>query len=207
MKDKKITFKYFSIAEYEKEEAYLRKMHQQGWKLVKISLRYLYVRAYIFEKCQPEDVIYRIDYDQTGGDAYIQMFADCGWEYLFDFDESSYFRKKKEDIAEDEDIFCDDASRLAMVRRVFKARYIPYLTLCVSDIIFWIGLDSLIYMGSGKSGLIITMILWITILLALLYLGVLTMQSSDPHRDDLYDPGKKCIYDTAKHNTDQECDR
>ena len=45
MKDKKITFKYFSIAEYEKEEAYLRKMHQQGWKLVKISLRYLYVRA------------------------------------------------------------------------------------------------------------------------------------------------------------------
>ena len=54
MKDKKITFKYFSIAEYEKEEAYLRKMHQQGWKLVKISLRYLYVRAYIFEKCQPE---------------------------------------------------------------------------------------------------------------------------------------------------------
>ena len=57
MKDKKITFKYFSIAEYEKEEAYLRKMHQQGWKLVKISLRYLYVRAYIFEKCQPEDVI------------------------------------------------------------------------------------------------------------------------------------------------------
>lgn len=95
---------------------------------------------------------------------------------MFDFDESSYFRKKKEDIAEDEDIFCDDASRLAMVRRVFKARYIPYLTLCVSDIIFWIGLDSLIYMGSGKSGLIITMILWITILLALLYLGVLTMQ-------------------------------
>ena len=176
MKDKKITFKYFSIAEYEKEEAYLRKMHQQGWKLVKISLRYLCVRAYIFEKCQPEDVIYRIDYDQTGGDAYIQMFADCGWEYLFDFDESSYFRKKKEDVAEDEDIFCDDASRLAMVRRVFKARYIPYLTLCVSDIIFWIGLDSLIYMGSGKSGLIITMILWITILLALLYLGVLTMQ-------------------------------
>ena len=82
MKDKKITFKYFSIAEYEKEEAYLRKMHQQGWKLVKISLRYLYVRAYIFEKCQPEDVIYRTDYDQTGGDAYIQMFADCGWEYL-----------------------------------------------------------------------------------------------------------------------------
>ncbi len=80
-------------------------------------------RAYNFEKCQPEDVIYRTGYDQTGGDAYIQMFADCGWEYLFDFDESSYFRKKKEDIAEDEDIFCDDASRLAMVRRrVFKAR-------------------------------------------------------------------------------------
>lgn len=50
-------------------------------------------------------MIYRIDYDQTGGDAYVQMFEDCGWEYLFDFDESSYFRKKKEDIAEDEDIF------------------------------------------------------------------------------------------------------
>ena len=129
MKDKKITFKYFSIAEYEKEEAYLRKMHQQGWKLVKISLRYLYVRAYIFEKCQPEDVIYRIDYDQTGGDAYIQMFADCGWEYVDEMNGWRYFRKPLAQADGDEAIFSSDASRLELLGRVFRTRMLPVLLL------------------------------------------------------------------------------
>ena len=38
----KRVLKYFTIFEWEKEQDYLRKMHQSGWKLVKISGLCLY---------------------------------------------------------------------------------------------------------------------------------------------------------------------
>ena len=47
------------------------------------------------------------------------MFADCGWEYLQDFAGYSYFRKPVAEMKGEEAIFCDDASRLEMMRRVF----------------------------------------------------------------------------------------
>lgn len=49
----KTTLKVFTICEYEKEQAYLRRMHGSGWKLMRMS----WPCAYHFEKCSPEDVI------------------------------------------------------------------------------------------------------------------------------------------------------
>jgi len=43
-------------------------------------------------------VVYQLDYNQEGRshkEEYIQMFTDCGWEYLQDFVGYSYFRKPK----------------------------------------------------------------------------------------------------------------
>ena len=43
---------------------------------------------YHFEKCEPEDVTYQLDYNPEGiahKAEYIQMFLDCGWEYMQDF--------------------------------------------------------------------------------------------------------------------------
>lgn len=47
-------------------------------------------------KCTPEDVVYQLDYNEEGlthKDEYVQMFRDCGWEYIQDFGGYSYFRK------------------------------------------------------------------------------------------------------------------
>ena len=80
----KKALKFFSIFEYEKEQDYLRNMHKSGWKFVCISG----FCVYHFEKCEPEDVIYQLDYNQEGiahKDQYIKMFEDCGWEYLQDY--------------------------------------------------------------------------------------------------------------------------
>ena len=74
----KKALKFFSIFEYEKEQDYLRNMHKSGWKFVCISG----FCVYHFEKCEPEDVIYQLDYNQEGiahKDEYIKMFEDCGW--------------------------------------------------------------------------------------------------------------------------------
>ena len=35
--EKKIVYKIFTIADYDREAAYFKKMHSQGWKLKKVS--------------------------------------------------------------------------------------------------------------------------------------------------------------------------
>lgn len=126
MKDKKTELRIFTIAEWEKEEQYLQKRHQAGWKFKSLS----FPGFYTFEKGVPEDVVYLLDYNEEGQknkDKYIQTFKDYGWEYLQDFCGYSYFRKPVALMQSKEDIFRDDKSKLGMMRRVFAGRYIPVL--------------------------------------------------------------------------------
>ena len=121
-------FRWFTIFEYEKEQDYLREMHKSGWKFVKVKG----FGTYCFEECLPQDVVYQLDYNKDGlshKDEYLRMFEDCGWEYIQDYAGYSYFRKavSKDGVAEE--IFCDDASKLEMIERVFKGRMIPLLVI------------------------------------------------------------------------------
>ncbi len=127
MKIKK-EFKYFSIVDHEKEQEYLRAKNKAGWKFVKVSG----LGIFHFVQCEPEDVVYQLDYNQDGlehKDEYVQMFKDCGWEYIQDYAGYSYFRKSAREMNGDEEIFCDDASRLQMMERVYKGRVLPLVSL------------------------------------------------------------------------------
>lgn len=124
MKNTKTEVRFFTVADWEKEQEYLRRRHQQGWKFVSVS----FIGLYHFERCKPEDVIYQLDYNPDGlehKEQYVQLFRDCGWEYLQDYVGYSYFRKTASEMDENEEIFCDDASRADMMRRVFRGRMIP----------------------------------------------------------------------------------
>lgn len=116
-------FKYFTIFNHEKEEEYLHNQHLNGWKLTKITG----LGMYHFEACEKEDVIYRLDFkqDTNSMEEYITLFNDCGWEYILKFVDYTYFRKAKKDLNENEDIFSDEESKLAMMERVFKGRMLP----------------------------------------------------------------------------------
>lgn len=121
-------WKYFTIFNHEKEEEYLRNQHKAGWKFINVTG----IGFYHFEKCQPEDVVYQLDYNKEGlahKQEYIQLFADCGWEYIQDYVDYSYFRKPANIMNGDEEIFCDESSRLAMMERVYKGRLIPLLVI------------------------------------------------------------------------------
>lgn len=121
-------YKYFSIFNYEKEQEYLRKKHCEGWRFVRVSG----LGVYHFEECAPEDVVYQLDYNQEGlshKTEYIGMFRDCGWEYIQDNAGYSYFSKPRSEMNGDEEIFCDDASRLEMMKRVYKGRLLPLIML------------------------------------------------------------------------------
>ena len=127
METKKV-FKFFTIFEYEEEQTYLRQMHQSGWKFIQVSgLCY-----YHFERCEPEDVIYQLDYNPDGiahKAEYVQMFNDCGWEYLQDYLGYSYFTKPAAEATTAEEIFCDETSRQEMLDRIFKGRVVPLMIL------------------------------------------------------------------------------
>ena len=128
MAKQKTKFGWFTIPEWEKEEKWLRKQHKNGWKLIKATPPGFYK----FEQCEPEDVIYQLDYNQEGMNhisEYIQMFRDCGWEYVTDMMGYAYFRKPANEMVENEGIFCDDESKIEMIERVYKGRMLPLVVI------------------------------------------------------------------------------
>lgn len=124
MKKKKV-FRLFTIVDFEKEEDYLRKMQQQGWKFT--GYRY---GLFHFEECQAEDVIYGIDFIESKADEeYLQLFADAGWDYAGKCMNFIYFRKPADQFLAEEDrkIYSDPQSRMEMVMRILKRRFLPAL--------------------------------------------------------------------------------
>ncbi len=129
MKERKTTVKFFTIADWKKEEKYLTQMHQKGWRFERITIPFFYH----FVKCEPKEVVYQLDYYQPGvlenREEYFQMFSDCGWEYILDFVGYSYFRKPVEDMKGNEEIFCDLESRMDMIQRSYKGKLTPLIVI------------------------------------------------------------------------------
>lgn len=63
MMEKKVVYRIATIADYDREALYLRKMHAEGWKLKEVTYSNLVVAVkYTFEKCQPKQVSYQLDF-------------------------------------------------------------------------------------------------------------------------------------------------
>ena len=135
MMEKKIVYRIFTIADYEREALYFREMHAKGWKLRKVSYSILlFAVKYTFEKCHPEQVSYQLDFypmEKSERASYLQLFKDCGWEHITDFNGFSYFRKLHSGIESDTEfeIYNDAAGKLAMVKRILTRRMFPILLL------------------------------------------------------------------------------
>ena len=140
--EKKIVYRIFTIADYDREALYLRKMHAEGWKLKEVTYSNLVVAVrYTFEKCQPEQVSYQLDfYPMRKSDraSYLQLFKDCGWEHITDFNGFSYFRKLHSGIESDAEfeIYNDATNKLDMVNRILRLRLVPSLLLLAIHIPF-----------------------------------------------------------------------
>ena len=133
--EKKIVYRIATIADYDREALYLGEMHAQGWKLKEVSYSNLLVAVkYTFEKCQPEQVSYQLDFypmKKSERASYLQLFKDCGWEHITDFNGFSYFSKPYSEIESDTDfeIYNDATSKLGMINRILKLRLLPILFL------------------------------------------------------------------------------
>lgn len=120
MKNRK-EFHWFTIADWEKEENYLTSMHKKGWRFTSVTG----VGIYHFEECEPEDMVYQLDYNRSfreEKEEYLQIFHDCGWEFLQEYAGFTYFRKPLKEMKTVEGIFSDDESKLDMVKRIVLGR-------------------------------------------------------------------------------------
>lgn len=133
--EKKVVYRICTIADYDREAFYLREMHAKGWKLRKVSYSILlFAVKYTFEKCQSEQVSYQLDFypmKKSERASYLQLFKDCGWEHITNFNGFSYFRKAHSEIESDAEfeIYNDAAGKLAMVKRILTMRILPILLL------------------------------------------------------------------------------
>lgn len=129
MKNTKTLFRFFTLFEYEEEEAFLENQHKNGWKVIGYKLPGFYK----FEKCEPDEVTYRIDFTNENGaknPEYQQMFADNGWEFLWSVNGFSIFRKVPTSVNENNnEIFTDNASKLQMLQKIHQRRLLPLITI------------------------------------------------------------------------------
>ena len=133
--EKKVVYRITTIADYDREALYLGEMHSKGWRLKEVSYSNLVVAVkYTFEKCQPEQVSYQLDFypmKKSERASYLQLFKDCGWEHITDFNGFSYFRKVLSNIESDAEfeIYNDATGKLAMIKRILIMRMLPILIL------------------------------------------------------------------------------
>ena len=164
MSETKTMIRFFTIADYEDEEIWLREQHRKGWKLQRMVIPCFY----IFEACTPEDVIYRLDYRNNEEDSeYLQLFRDYGWEFCGQCAGWLYFRKSVSEMSleQEGEIFSDDASKVDMIDHIVKTRMLPLLIIFFACVIpqFFRALDR------GVSG---WLIFWVTMLALYLYLFI-----------------------------------
>jgi hypothetical protein len=136
MKNTKTLFRFYTLFEYEEEEAFLENQHKNGWKVVDFKLPGFYK----FEKCEPENMLYRIDFTNENGSKnaeYQQMFADNGWEFLWSVNGFSIFRKPLAANTNDNsnEIFSDNSSRLQMLQKIQQRRLLPLVTIFLCAVV------------------------------------------------------------------------
>lgn len=130
--ERKSVNKIFLITQYEKEEKYLSEMMAKGWKLVNIEKSFPGAK-YEFERCNPKDYSYQLDYILNGKDKgnYIQLFKDAGWENVTHLSFANgawyYFCKENTD-GRKQKIFTDQESRIGLINRlIFSCVIVSFL--------------------------------------------------------------------------------
>ena len=132
MKDQVTRFKWFWVWQDNAEEKWLEEMSRQGYHLTSVSLPCIYT----FTKAEPVNYAYRLDYRRFSNKEkqhYLQIFRDAGWEYLGEMALWQYFRKQ-EKPGEINEIFTDNASKIAKYQRVLS--YLGLLWIVLLCIVF-----------------------------------------------------------------------
>ncbi|MFD1737306.1 DUF2812 domain-containing protein [Bacillus salitolerans] len=157
----KKVFKVFWAWQDNKEEKWLNEMANSGWKLKNYNLT-----GYTFEKCEPNNYVYKLDYKSTSNcdlHEYISIFHDAGWEHVTQFTGWHYFRTESNGT-DFPDIFSDVESKIQKYRSLSQNLVISLLVLIVVsfNVLFSKNISFAIFIKSVYVGLIglLIMAIW-----------------------------------------------
>lgn len=124
-------FRYFTIADYEREQKWLNAMSRSGWNFVRTN-----GFIYTFEKGTPGEYIYKLDLPNESMtdvevDAYYKFMEECGIEVVSSFKFWRYLRKKSADGP-----FDATNNTMTQLSMVNKAYGVATKTLCAFIVIF-----------------------------------------------------------------------
>ena len=111
----RVVWRWFWAWDDDREERWLADMARQGW-----HLRGPAVLRFTFDRGEPAEVVYRLDYHILRGEEraeYLALFRAAGWEHVGEVANWHYFRTPAADGAA-ADIFSDAESRAAKYRRL-----------------------------------------------------------------------------------------
>jgi len=127
---KKRVYRFF--LDYEKEEAWVNDMAEQGWHLKRTMVGY-----FIFEKGEPGQYIYRNELVKGKKQDYYDFLETMNIEFVSKFGVWAYYRKKKSEGPFE--LFSDSSSKikyLTSISRLFIA--ITFLNLLIGFINLYI---------------------------------------------------------------------
>ena len=124
-------FRYFTIADYEREQKWLNAMSRSGWNFVRTN-----GFIYTIEKGTPGEYIYKLDLPNESMtdvevDAYYKFMEECGIEVVSSFKFWRYLRKKSTDGP-----FDSVNNTMAQLTMVNKAYGMATKMLCFFIVIF-----------------------------------------------------------------------
>jgi len=110
--ERKTIRKWWWAWQFEREELWLNAMAQEGWALCGVGFC-----TYHFERCEPGEYTVRLEMHEKE-EGYLSFMAETGAEFVGNYIQWLYFRKKAVDGTFD--IFSDIDSRIAHLNRIGK---------------------------------------------------------------------------------------
>lgn len=117
-KEIKKLWRFYSIADYEKEEAFLNEMARAGWNLTAVGFcRYIFRRGNEGEYIYKLDMVERTESDEVK-ESYFNFLTDCGIRIVGDFKDWIYLQKRASDGPFD--MKNDTYAKLRQVNKVYS---------------------------------------------------------------------------------------
>lgn len=175
-KEIKKLWRFYSVADYEKEEAFLNEMARAGWNLTAVGFcRYIFRRGNEGEFIYKLDMVERSESDEVK-ESYFNFLSDCGIRVVGDFKDWIYLQKPASEGPFD--MKDDTYARLRHVNKVysFSLRTVCNLLRLFAGIMVILILLQLlsnnvslsefcsgVMLGVGVSSLIALVIIWVPI--------------------------------------------
>ena len=128
----KLQFRMFTIVDLDKKEEYLHEMHLKGWRYRTSRFGFFY-----FDKCQPDDIIYRI-YDSRFLKKHkreLQDLRNRGWE-LIGAGSCSILRKSSSNLLPEDQVYMAKGLRWEVMRNRLRSCAVAFsggLVICMSS--------------------------------------------------------------------------